>query len=442
MCEGTKRAYYLDVLRVVAMLAVVMLHVSADRWYGDVGSFSWKIFTGYSGIMRFCVPVFFMISGALFLRKEKHIPVKTIYGKYIFRLVIFLLFWGMVYQIYTQLQERDYPKQETPTVFVAEFYCEHNPDLMDALGTDEEALRQHFKEYGMAEGRIASPYFDINVYKANNPDLVEAFGEDNTRYYEHYINHGMAEGRVASDRNRNILVVSVENILKGDVHSHLWYIYAIIGLYILTPVLKAFVDYADRRMLLYALTILFAYSSVLPFVFELGGIGNYLQINIDKLGLQPIATYAQYFLLGHYLDTYELSWKRRYQIYGLGVLGTIFTVAATLWVCLSDNTINETFMGYNAPNVLFQSMLVFIVARRLFNREMKFTGVINILSRTSFGIYGIHVLFLLVLGDLGLTTLSFHPIISVPVISVLVLALSFGATFVLQKIPLLKKVVS
>jgi len=97
MCEGTKRIYYLDVLRVLATLAVVVLHVAADRWYGDVGSFSWKVFTGYSGITRFCVPVFFMISGALFLQKEKQVPVKTNYTKYIFRLVIFLLFLAMVY---------------------------------------------------------------------------------------------------------------------------------------------------------------------------------------------------------------------------------------------------------------------------------------------------------------------------------------------------------
>ena len=66
MRQGTKRIYYLEVLRVIATFSVVLLHVAADKWYGEIGTFSWKIFTVYIGLTRFCVPIFLMISGVLF----------------------------------------------------------------------------------------------------------------------------------------------------------------------------------------------------------------------------------------------------------------------------------------------------------------------------------------------------------------------------------------
>ncbi|MBR6771121.1 MAG: acyltransferase family protein [Lachnospiraceae bacterium] len=67
-----KRFYYLEVLRAGSALAVVMLHLASLNWFGYVGSFNWKVFTVVWGLMQFSVPVFFMMSGALFLqRKEK-----------------------------------------------------------------------------------------------------------------------------------------------------------------------------------------------------------------------------------------------------------------------------------------------------------------------------------------------------------------------------------
>lgn len=45
-------------------------------------------------------------------------------------------------------------------VFDPEFYAQNNPDVVAALGTDEAALYNHYKNYGKAEGR--KPY-NINI---------------------------------------------------------------------------------------------------------------------------------------------------------------------------------------------------------------------------------------------------------------------------------------
>ncbi len=44
------------------------------------------------------------------------------------------------------------------TVFDAEYYAQSNPDVAAAVGTDANALYQHYVNYGKAEGRL--PYAD------------------------------------------------------------------------------------------------------------------------------------------------------------------------------------------------------------------------------------------------------------------------------------------
>lgn len=55
----------------------------------------------------------------------------------------------------------------------------------------------HFIRFGVNEGRIASPYFDVKTYKSRYGDLQKAFGNDLPRYYAHYLEFGKNEGRFA-----------------------------------------------------------------------------------------------------------------------------------------------------------------------------------------------------------------------------------------------------
>lgn len=93
-----RRITYLDVARICAMFSVVILHVAAEGWYGfDIYSKEWAVYNAYYGFTRWGVPVFLMISGALFLGTEKEITIKSIFGKYIKRLLIAYIFWATVY---------------------------------------------------------------------------------------------------------------------------------------------------------------------------------------------------------------------------------------------------------------------------------------------------------------------------------------------------------
>ena len=73
-------------------------------------------------------------------------------------------------------------------------YIASNNDLINAFGTDIEAAKSHYINYGKAEGRPVDN-FDEWGYLASNNDLMKAFVSDTTAAIKHYISYGMTEGR-------------------------------------------------------------------------------------------------------------------------------------------------------------------------------------------------------------------------------------------------------
>lgn len=91
------RVFYLDGLRVFAILAVIIVHVTC-MFYTRSGLDNWYAACAYGSFSRWCVPVFCMISGALFLNK-RDLLLKDLYLHYIKRIVIAFVFWSSVYVI-------------------------------------------------------------------------------------------------------------------------------------------------------------------------------------------------------------------------------------------------------------------------------------------------------------------------------------------------------
>ena len=94
---GGARIIYLDVLRFFATIAVIILHVATTDFEQPLFSYNWYLSVIQSGIVRWAVPVFVMISGTLFLSSERDITVSEIYKKRIPRLLIAYFFWWFLY---------------------------------------------------------------------------------------------------------------------------------------------------------------------------------------------------------------------------------------------------------------------------------------------------------------------------------------------------------
>lgn len=100
-CRG-ERLWYLDVLKTVAAFAMVMTHIASIGWQAlPVETPEWLITSIYEIVTRFCVPAFFMCSGALLLNPNKKISSRSLVFKYIGRtagiaLLVSLLYCGLI----------------------------------------------------------------------------------------------------------------------------------------------------------------------------------------------------------------------------------------------------------------------------------------------------------------------------------------------------------
>ena len=83
------------------------------------------------------------------------------------------------------------------SVYNFDYYAKHYPDVWNSFGLNDYAALRHFVNFGMSEGRMASPEFNVLTYKASNPDLVSVFGNSLPSYYMHFKLYGKAEGRTA-----------------------------------------------------------------------------------------------------------------------------------------------------------------------------------------------------------------------------------------------------
>ena len=93
-----QRQYHLDYLRVFASIAIILLHVTALNITSvEVASAEWNFYNICSSATRWGVPVFVMMSGALFLPRD--IPIKILYKKYISRMAIAYIVWSAFYAI-------------------------------------------------------------------------------------------------------------------------------------------------------------------------------------------------------------------------------------------------------------------------------------------------------------------------------------------------------
>lgn len=86
---------------------------------------------------------------------------------------------------------------------------------------------------------------------------------------------------------------AVCNVVNGESWNHLWYLYTILGMYLLLPVFKRFTDNASHRELGYVLAVLFVCDFCFPLFDALAG--------TDIAFGVPVLYPVFYLLLGHYL---------------------------------------------------------------------------------------------------------------------------------------------
>ncbi|HYN66514.1 MAG TPA: acyltransferase family protein [Ornithinibacter sp.] len=97
---GVEPTGWLDLARIVAIAAVVLVHVVAPATNGslvDEGSGAWWAAVVLNAASRWCVPVFLMVSGALLLDPRRSERPRDFYRKRLGRIGVPLAAWTLVY---------------------------------------------------------------------------------------------------------------------------------------------------------------------------------------------------------------------------------------------------------------------------------------------------------------------------------------------------------
>ncbi len=340
------RLAYADLLRSIAILAVIVVHVSgAQLDTVSVSSAAWHTLNVYDALARWCVPVFVMLSGMFLLDPKRSLPLPRLLFHHILRIFVALVVWSAFY-----------------------------------------AVAAHLLDGGaLTWAGVKAAWYDA---------------------------------------------------LLGHTHYHLWFLYMIIGLYLVTPVLRAFVRGASRGDFHWFFLLVFVFALLLPTLLRLRP-SQTVSTYLFYLNIKLVLGYAGYYVAGYYLKYYTLSRPAEFLIYVVGILGAAVTLLGTSILSQQAGETVTLLYEYDSPNVAAMSVAVFVLFRYVLgvsderSRRQRLSGV----ARITFGIYLVHDFFRMLLRHFGITALSFAPVLAVPVLTAVIFLCSFAVAWLLSKIP-------
>jgi len=230
-----------------------------------------------------------------------------------------------------------------------------------------------------------------------------------------------------------ILVQEAKAFLEGGVYYHLRFLYYLLGLYLVTPMLQVFVRHASKNLLRYVLVLWFAGTVLYP------AVARYAGITIG-IPLGTVSGFVGYFLLGHYVHAYGVSRATKAVSVALGALGLALTVVGTYVLTARASTPDEHFYEYLNAAVILPSIMVFVLARSGY-RPGRLEPAIRSWSDGSFGIYLVHPIVMAVMARLGVSASLVHPLLGIPLTVACVLGLSYAIVYFVRKVPVLRNVV-
>lgn len=91
------RYMYVDLLKVIAMVLVVVIHLCTPGWKAGGDTLGWQALNLYDALAHVAVPLFLMTSGAMLLSPARALTPKTALTKYAVRVALAFVAWSAVY---------------------------------------------------------------------------------------------------------------------------------------------------------------------------------------------------------------------------------------------------------------------------------------------------------------------------------------------------------
>lgn len=188
-------------------------------------------------------------------------------------------------------------------------------------------------------------------------------------------------------KNNLIKQSFIKDLFVGEYH--LWYIYMIIGLYLITPLLREITK--SKKHTEYFLVLSISYGFIINFLKDIPYFTNFLTELTNNIGLSFVTGYVGYYVLGYYLNKYKISRVNTFLIYILGITSFGLTVYLTYHESITINFPSTKFYNNLYPNILFIAAAIFLFVKEHYNKNHNY--FINLIAKNSFGIYLIHMFF-------------------------------------------------
>lgn len=234
----------------------------------------------------------------------------------------------------------------------------------------------------------------------------------------------------------------VVQMLFFPVSYHLWYLYAVIGCYCFLPILRKFVVGGETKLLAYFFGVWFFASALLPLL------QKYFMLK-NQIDFSFATGYIGYFVLGYLLGGRDYS-----KMHAVASVAVIFLTTAVTYYATEVLTVRNSgvlvgdFTAVMSPSVIVASAAWFVLIRYLscfagFESARSKAFFISV-SKASFGIYLIHVMFLdlaVAFYDKYLLDEFSDLIFVIPMLSFVVFIVSYGVVLLAGRVRVLRKVV-
>ena len=333
-----------DNIRFIATVCVIIVHTAATGCYlfNQVSPFYWWIANCLSTGLRFALPFFFLLSGALNL--NNNYSVSTFYKKRLVRVFLPFLFWGIIFS----------------TAFFIYYLVDNRPVSIFSL----------LKDFIFYRG----------VFRAQQ--------------------------------------------------YHLWFLYVLIGIYLLTPLIKLFTKNLTRSKI-----TIFSTLWIITLMINTFEIKNDVFIYLLRF-----SAYTGYYIAGYILLKSDTAIKNKF-IYIVFFIATVaFMSISTYYFTKEYGVLNEHFNQTASITVFVMSIALYFIIINMKFENNTFKRIRDEINHYGLGIYIIHATVLSLIELSGMGWSFIHPLIGIPVTTVLCIFVSYFIIRTMHKIPLLKYV--
>lgn len=338
------KSEWADNIRFIATVSVIVLHTAATGMYlmNSVELSHWWIANAVNSLVRFGVPFFLMLSGALNLSNNHSIP--TFYRKRFFRVFVPFFFWGLIFSV----------------GFFLFYLADRRPESFFHL----------LKNFVFFTG-----VFRVQQY-------------------------------------------------------HLWFVYVILAIYTITPLIKVFTHNLNGKKI-----------TLFGSLFFLITIVNTLNLENNTLFyLFRFAGYTGYYIIGYIFFRYKRKIKIN-SLHSVSYLIIVAFMALSTWLLTrSGGELNEIFCQSASITVAVSSILLYqILYKRNFSNKI-FIIIRDEINKYGYGIFIVHASVLSIIEHSGIDWNFIHPLIGIPLTSIICIFVSYLIIRIMHKIPFLRYV--